>query len=180
VTVHNPEQWRWFEEEIHPHEPLLRAWLKRQFPFIRDPDDIVQEVYVRVLQAHNKGEIRAPKAFLFTTAGNLVRNHLRHLRHEQPNALTETPPSVVLDQGTAIPEALARAEEIEILTQAIQSLPARCRQVFTMRRIYGLPQREVAARLGISEHTVEAQSTIALHKCVEFFRRHSRNGPTGP
>jgi RNA polymerase sigma-70 factor (ECF subfamily) len=47
----------------------------------------------------------------------------------------------------------------------------------TLRRIYGLSQKEVAARLGIAEHTVEAQCTIGLDKCAEYFRargHHSR------
>jgi RNA polymerase sigma factor (sigma-70 family) len=131
---------------------------------------------MRVLQARNNGEVRAPKAFLFATAGNLVRNQLRHRRHESPDVSAAISPSAVLDEGAAIPEALARAEEIELLTLAIQSLPDRCRQVFTLRRIYRLSQKEVAARLGIAEHTVEAQSTIALRKCIDFFRRQNRGG----
>ena len=43
-----------------------------------------------------------------------------------------------------------------------------------LRRIYGLPQKEVAARLGIAEHTVEAQATIGLRKLAEFFERLER------
>jgi RNA polymerase sigma-70 factor (ECF subfamily) len=60
------------------------------------------------------------------------------------------------------------------LTQAIQSLPARCRQIITLRRIYGLSQKEVAAQLGIAEHTVEAQGTIGLRKLTEYFERFER------
>jgi len=177
LSLHPSEQAHWFAEKLQPHEPLLRAWLHRSFPSVGDPDDIVQEAYLRVLQARSNGEVRAPKAFLFATAGNLVRNHLRHRRYEAPGASEEISPSTVLDEGAAIPEALARAEEIELLTKAIQSLPERCRRVFTLRRIYRLSQKEVAGQLGIAEHTVEAQTTIALRKCIEFFRRHDRVGP---
>ncbi len=58
------------------------------------------------------------------------------------------------------------------MIEAIQSLPERCRQIITLRKIYGLSQNEVAARLGISVHTVEVQGGIGLRKCIEFFRRH--------
>jgi len=58
------------------------------------------------------------------------------------------------------------------LIQAIQALPDRCRQIVTLRKIYGLSQKEVAERLAISEHTVEAQGSIGVRKCIEFFRRN--------
>jgi RNA polymerase sigma factor (sigma-70 family) len=170
------EQTRWFTEEIQPHEAMLRSWLRRRFPSVPDTDDIIQETYVRVLQAQRKGDVRMPKAFLFATAGNLVRNHIRHLRHECPDSIAETSVSTVLDESAPIPEVLARAEEVELLTQAIKSLPDRCRQVFTLRRIYGLSQKEIASQLGIAEHTVEAQCTIAFRKCLKFCRRRDESG----
>jgi RNA polymerase sigma factor (sigma-70 family) len=77
----------------------------------------------------------------------------------------------VADERVSAPEALAHAEDFQVLIRAIQSLPDRCRQVVTLRKIYGLSQKEVAERLGISEHTVEAQGGIGLRKCIEYFRR---------
>ena len=71
-----------------------------------------------------------------------------------------------------MPETVALAEDIQLLIEAIQLLPDRCRQIFTLRKIYGLSQKEISARLGISEHTVEAQGAIGIRKCAEFFRRH--------
>jgi RNA polymerase sigma-70 factor (ECF subfamily) len=84
----------------------------------------------------------------------------------------------VADERTGVPESLAQAEDFQVLIRAIQSLPERCRQIVTLRKIYGLSQREVAARLGITEHTVEAQGSIGLRKCIEYFRRHGY-GPGG-
>jgi RNA polymerase sigma-70 factor (ECF subfamily) len=85
-----------------------------------------------------------------------------------------------MEEGDGIPETVARSEEIEILTEAIQSLPERCRQVLTLRKIYGLSQKEIAAQLGIAEHTVEAQTAIGVRKCAAFFARHDRTGSPHP
>ncbi len=168
----------WFSEQVLPHEAMLRAWLRSRFPASCDLDDIVQEAYARVMQARTTREIASPKAFLFATARNLVLGQLRHQNVTgDRDALTENAAEGVLDEATDVPEAVARAQELELLTQAIQSLPSRCRQVVTLRKIYNMSQKEVAAQLGISEHTVEAQGTIGLRKLGEFFERvERRNG----
>ncbi len=155
---------------------MLRAWLRRQFPLDADIDDILQESYLRVLAARRAGTVDSPKAFLFATARNLALMNLRHRRVERLDSLAEIDWLGILDEHGDVAEAAARAQELEILTQAIQSLPTRCRQILTLRKIYGLSQREVAAELGISEHTVEAQGTIGLRKIGEFFARLAR-GP---
>lgn len=155
-----------------PHEPKLRAWLKARFPAVGDADDLVQEAYARLMQAHATGPIACPRALLFVTARNLALNQLRHQRIERPEGAAEIDALSVADEREGAPEALAQAEDFQVLIRAIQALPERCRQIVTLRKIYGLSQKEVAERLGISEHTVEAQGGIGLRKCIEYFRRH--------
>ena len=171
------EQALCFAEQVLPHEGILRAWLRSRFPVECDFDDIVQEAYARVLQAWQT--IDSPKAFLFATARNLALGRVRHDHVAgDREALAENAVESVLDESADVPQAVARAQELELLTQAIQSLPARCRQVLTLRKIYGLSQRDVAVQLGISEHTVEAQGTIGLRKLAEFFERVERQHPS--
>ena len=55
---------------------------------------------------------------------------------------------------------------------AIQALPARCRQVMTLRKIYGLSHRDIAQQLGISEHTVNAQLAIGVLRLRTYLRAH--------
>lgn len=163
------ESFRWFVEHVQPHEALLRAWLQNRFPMETDPDDIVQEAYVRVWQAREKGDVRSPKAFLFATARNLVVDRLRRQKVLPTESLVKEEALSVLAEGFDVPETVARNQELNFLTEAIQSLPERCRQVFTLRKVYGLSRGEIAGRLGISEYTVSAQLTIGLHKCTDYF-----------
>lgn len=156
---------------------MLRAWLRSQFPSGTDVDDIIQDAYVRVLRARATGEVRSPKAFLFVAARNLMLMQFRHRQVAKEDALTDFELAGILDDGPDVADAVARSQELELLTQAIQSLPPRCRQIVTLRKIYGLSQKEVAAELGITEHTVESQGTIALRKIGEFFARHTATRP---
>lgn len=172
MSLSDSAQSRWFADEVLPHEASLRAWLRARFPSLPDIDDVVQETYARLLKASATGPIASVRGFLFVTARNFALNHLRHQRVERPANATEIDPIEVPDSADPAAESLARNDDLAILMRAIESLPERCRQVMTLRKIYGLSQLEVADRLGISEHTVEAQAAIGLRKCIEYFRRH--------
>ncbi len=167
----DPETARWFTEHIQGHEAMLRAWLVRSFGQRLDVDDVVQEAFLRVLRAHAAGELHAPKAFLFATARNLALDQLRRHRVSRTDSLVEADLSNVLDDHDSIPENVARNQELALLTEAIQSLPERCRQVMTLRIVYGLTQRIIGEKLGISDRTVAAQLAIGTKKCTDHLLR---------
>jgi RNA polymerase sigma factor (sigma-70 family) len=177
VPPQDAEEARWFATELQPHEPVLRAWLRSQFPDGGGVDDIVQEAFIRVLRSRGAGPVRSPKALLFVTARNLMLMQFRHRRVAREDNLTDLELAGIMDDSSDTAEAVARSQELELLTLAIQSLPPRCRQILTLRKIYGLSQKEVALEMGIAEHTVESQSTIALRKLGEFFARHDAVPP---
>lgn len=171
MSAPNPPPDRWFAEEVQVHAGLLRAWLRGKFPSLADPDDLVQESLARVWRVHQTGGVQSPKALLFTTARNLAFDQLRRQQVVGIDALAEIEDLSVLANSPSAADTTAHNQELELLTQAIQSLPDRCRQVLTLRKIYGLPQKEIALQLGISEHTVEAQVGIGMRRCAEFLSR---------
>jgi RNA polymerase sigma factor (sigma-70 family) len=165
------EQARWFATEVQPHRPALRAWLLARFPTLPDVDDLVQESLTRVLRARETGPINSARALLFTAARNLALDAVRRQRVVRFEPITEdTAPSVLAD-GTDVVATVSKQQELELLTKAIQSLPERVRQVFTLRTAYGLTQKQIADRLGVSLSTVEKQMTQGIRLCAEFFAR---------
>lgn len=166
------DQARWFAEEVQPHEPALRAYLRAHFPTLRDHDDLVQETYARLLQAFRRGPVNSPRGLLFATARNAATDFFRRHRVAHTFAITEVEELSVFDDSPAVAEVVSRRQETILLGTAIASLPLRCREVLILRKFHHLSHREIARALGVSEHTVEAQLTKALHRCQEFFARH--------
>jgi RNA polymerase sigma-70 factor (ECF subfamily) len=166
----------WFAEQVQAHEPMLRGWLQSRFGSRLPVDDVVQEAYVRVWRARQQGELQAPKAFLFATARNLALDYLRRHHVCRTEGLGENALSDVLDERGDIPETVARNQELALLTEAIQTLPERCRQIFTLRTVYGMSQRDIGERLGISDRTVAAQLAIGTAKCTDYLLRRAERG----
>ena len=160
---------RWFAAEVLPHEPALRSWLHVRFASVRDIDDILQESYLRIFRARAAGKIDHPKAYLFNTARNAALDRLRRERVVVFEPLTDSEGSFVLE-GSADATSPDVDFELETLAAAIRTLPERCREVLILRKYQGLSHEEIAARLGITRNTVNAQITIAMLRCREYFR----------
>ena len=161
----------WFNTELAPHEPALRAYL-RGLVNPSDVDDLVQETYARLLRARDRGDIASPRGLLFATARNVARDLFRRRTTANSIPITESVECRVFDDAPNAAETASRRQEADLLAEAIAELPSRCREILVLRKFENLSHREIAERLRISVHTVEGQLTKALHRCEEFFARH--------
>jgi RNA polymerase sigma factor (sigma-70 family) len=149
-------------------EAALRACLSRYTRNNSDVDELLQEVYARLLAAGSaeEPEVSSVRAFALTLARNVAFDWLQN-RDVVPIELVEDLEATeVLDEGNRA-EMSAPHEELAPLVRAIQGLPDRCRQVFTLRKVYGYSQKEIAVRLNISENTVEQHLTEAARSCAQ-------------
>lgn len=169
------EQARWFAEEIQPHEPALRAYLASRFPDVHDVDDLVQESYIRVLQVPETTRIQCAKAYLFATARNVALSILRRPKIFSSQPVTEFPALGVVEEGINVAETVSTHQEISVLLNAVDALPARCREIFVLRKLQGVSQKEIARRLELSEQTVQVQIARGAKKCAEYLRKHGVN-----
>ena len=166
----NTDANRWFAEEVQPHEYSLRSYLHNKFPDHPDIDDLVQETYARLLQAREQTVVRAPKSFLFAAARNAAFDFFRRRKIAAIDSVAELERLPVLEERPGVAETACHTQELQLLAQAIEALPERCRLVLTLRKIHGLSHRDIASRLGISEHTVNAQIAIGVLRLGDFLR----------
>lgn len=136
-----------------------------------DAENIVQDVFTELwekkeLLSYNINLI----AFLFTSIKNRCIDHLRHkvVEKEAVNQIQEEY-QITLQMKLASLELfdqnLLSAEDIEnIIVEAINSLPDKCREIFIRSKIEGRKQKDIATELNISLKTVENQMNIAYKK----------------
>lgn len=173
----NPESSDWFAKEVQPHEAELRAYLRHRYPQARDVDDVIQESYLRLLRARDTTRIESTKGYLFTTARNLILGLFRRPRIFSDTPVTDFPVSSIPEEGPGVVEQVSLAQETELLLSAIESLPSRCREIFVLRKLQGLSQKEIARRLGLSEQTVQVQIARGAKRCAEILRRLGVRSP---
>jgi RNA polymerase sigma factor (sigma-70 family) len=171
----------WLAKEILVHERALRGYLSRFFQDVADVDDVIQETYARLLSLTESAAmaVRNWHAFLFTSARNVALDRIRKARVVSLDALAEMGSTDVLDHAPTADEALNARQEVALLLESIASLPDRCREALTLRKLYGLSQREIAERLSISESTVEKHVAYGVRLCAErmFAKRGEASKP---
>jgi RNA polymerase sigma factor (sigma-70 family) len=161
---------------VQAHDVSLKAYLRGSFPAVRDVDDVVRESYLRVWRARATQPIVSAKAFLFQVARRLALDVIRRERHDFVAEVRDFADSNVSSATTGGAEMAAERERVQLLSDAIETLPARCREIFIMRKIQDISQRDTAERLGLSPRTVEVQVSRAMKRCAEYLRRHGVTG----
>ncbi|HEY2264308.1 MAG TPA: sigma-70 family RNA polymerase sigma factor [Streptosporangiaceae bacterium] len=126
-----------------------------------DPEDIAQEAFTRLMRRH-LDEPRAAVGYLRAIVINLTRNRHRHL-----GVVRRRTPAAV-DEASSEQAAIVREDHREVIA-ALAALPARRREAIVLRFWLDLPEREIAAAMGVSPGTVKshvsrgmAELTVAL------------------
>lgn len=155
----------------------MRSWLARRSVAGFDIDDIVQETYARLTMLADVEHIQSPKGYFFQTALSLLLQEKRraHIAPIDDYASFD----LIVDREAPVPlqdRQVEAQEELARVNEVIQTLPEKCREVFILRKMYGLSQREIAAKLGLSESTVEKHIGKGIRKLLDAFGRGGKTG----
>src|ERR1700722_20404244 len=161
TLCHNPlmgvsdERAIWLADHVLPFEPARRAWLARRRLVNLEVDDIVQETYAVLAELESVAHIRNCRTYLYSVAHSIILRHLRHERVVSIEAMADIDRLGIYSEELSPEEAVSHFQELRNIALKIAALPDRCREAFTLRRIHGLAQRDVAVKMGVSEGTVE-------------------------
>ena len=163
----NAELDHWFATEILPHEAALTRYLRRVWLSRAEVADFRQEIFIRIYESAAKSLPQTPKAFLFTTARNLIADRIRRERVVSIDYTQDLEWLNVLVDEISPEERLSARQELKRLSIALDQLTDDCRNVIWLRRVEGLSQRETAQRLGMPEGTVESHLCRGLRALMK-------------
>jgi RNA polymerase sigma factor (sigma-70 family) len=152
----------WVASNVLPHEAALRSRLRRMVASSDQIDDIVQDAYLTLARLESVAHIRSGRAYLFTTARSLLLQRIRRDRLVRIDSLTDLHLLTLEDDAPGPERSAGGRRELERVRRLIDGLPERCREIFELRRVQGISQREIAVRLNLPEHTIEQQAIRGL------------------
>jgi RNA polymerase sigma-70 factor (ECF subfamily) len=149
---------------------MLRSWLKRREVVGLDVDDIVQEVYARLVALDSVDHIINPRTYAFRVASSILINHTRRQKVVSiDSAGTLEQLDLAADEPSPEKVAVDR-DQLRWLERTLAQLPPRVSEVFRLRRIEGFSQHEVAKKLGIAESTVEKHMARGALLMADWFK----------
>ncbi len=157
-------------------KPLMR-YVSRYFKKPQEIEDVVQEVFVRVLEAKQRRNTQVNASYLYRATRNLALNTLDKMENKLTDTVGDFESSTVLFESSLLEDDFESRERFELFCRAVRQLPLKCQRVFILRRVYGLSQKEIAQRLGISIKTVEVHMSKAIVRCTDYMDAHEQANP---
>jgi RNA polymerase sigma factor (sigma-70 family) len=166
----------WIATSVMPHEASVRGWLRQRMASREDVDDLVQEAYARFASLTAFEQIAEPRRYFHEVARNLLIDHIRRQRIVRIDAVADIEVTRAMSRDPDPEQITAARRELARVFRLIEALPDRCRQVFTLRKVEGLSQREIALRLNVNESVVENDGVKGLRLIMKAMREQSCEG----
>lgn len=163
------ERARWIARHVLPHEAELRRSLKRRAPAGFEVDDIIQEVYARLAAFASVDHIHSPRSYIYRMAGGVMADYARRQK-VVPMLAVEDYEAIGAMSDEPSPEAVVlHRDQLNRLAGLFSRLPPAVAEVFRLRRIEGMSQREVARRLSLPESTIEKRMARGAYLIAQYW-----------
>ncbi|NIB43446.1 sigma-70 family RNA polymerase sigma factor [Pseudomaricurvus alkylphenolicus] len=154
---------------------LLR-YASRYFKRSQEAEDVVQDVFVNVIEAQREREIHAPKAYLYRATRNLSLKKLGKQSYKLTDLMTEILPDAEITETRTLEEEFQSHQNFELFCRAVGDLPPKCQRAFVLCRIYGYSYREIAEEMNIGLKAVEGHLARATRRCMDFMDEQDGRG----
>ena len=119
-----------------------------------DVDDLIQRTFLDCMESRDRITQPSFRAYLFAVARNRLFDHLRAAHRRPTDAIGS---QSIADLRTGVSHAFAQQHTAELVTRALQTLPLDFQMTLELAYWEELRGAEIAAALGVSEHTVRSR-----------------------
>ncbi|WP_083682671.1 RNA polymerase sigma factor [Archangium sp. Cb G35] len=143
------------------YDPVSR-YVHRRVPSKADAEDIVGQVFFRLLESLERIDTRRGSVLSYTLfmARNALVDHVRGRAGQVP----EEAAAAVPDSAVGPLERLMGQEDVERVRRELARLPAETRELLMLRFGDGLRFAEVAQVMGLSEAAVRQRTSRAVRE----------------
>lgn len=122
-------------------------------------EDLLADTFMRAIKNINTFDFKEPRAWLYTIARNLLRDHWK-----KKSTLNLDEKIEIVDNSDSIEEKMDKKLSSERLKSAIATLPTKEADIINLRFIQNLSAKEVAQIVNISPENVRIIQHRALKK----------------
>jgi RNA polymerase sigma factor (sigma-70 family) len=153
---------------LEQFSPGLYRFLLRRLRNADKAQDILQEVYLRLLRATETGHVKSPQAYVYRVALNVLCEFQMRERGSEVTFDSDAVARLAEQLADeAVPEAIYEQDTQEIrFEQAIRELPPMQRAVLRLVTQHAFSHADIAQKLGISVSTVRNH----LYKAIDYCR----------
>src|SRR6201988_139010 len=165
------EQDQRISELVRREQPRLRNFIRRRVPAPRDAEDILQDVFYKLVEANRLlMPIEHVTGWLFRVARNRIIDLLRKKRPEAfSDAAVEGEGGEMLQIEDLLPSPDAGPEALyfrhvllDELELALEELTEEQRDVFVAHELEGRSFKDLAAAIGVSVNTLLSRKRYAV------------------
>lgn len=142
----------------------IKGFIIKQGSSPSEADDLLQDIFYRFLVADGEQQmIDNVSGWLYRVARNLIIDKSRKHREERlPDfvGLREADPSDLTNPENNLANAILNDQ----ITEALQQLPDKQREVFILHEIEGIPFKEISQQLGVPINTLISRKRYAVEQ----------------
>ena len=160
-----------FENLYHLFYPKVYIFIEKHLQAPQDAEELTQDIFLKIWK--NRASINLSQSidgYIFKIAKNTLIDFYRKkkatnlsIEKIQINSYQDIDPASQLHQK----------ELAHLLTQAIENLPQKRKNIFLLSREEGLTYNQIANKLGISVKTVETQISLSLKSIKQKLKYHT-------
>jgi len=158
------------ESLIEQHRKELASFLFSRVSCQETANDLLQDMFLRLLNVKSTEPIQNPRAFLYRIAANLATDYLRRQQNDRFE-WSEHETLAVAAISSSPEQHLLSMQELDLCEKTLLQLSPLCLKIFVMSRFDGLTHQQIADELGISVSWVEKNIIRALKQCKHALNR---------